>query len=231
MEKTTTFIIDRQELYRQGVQQALSSSKSISVVGDCAPGNDALTLVEAFAPTVVLVDVDLPMLRGLDLSRQITTRCPRSSVIALTSSPDDNQLFQAIRSGVVAYISKEVSAEELIEIIQKVSKGERPINDTLLSRPKVAEQLLRQFQDIALMGKAMETLATPLTARETETLKYVAEGYSNKQIAHTLGISEQTIKNHLTSILNKLDANDRTHAVVLALRHGWIEIEAPAETE
>ena len=121
-------------------------------------------------------------------------------------------------------MSKEVSAEELAGAIKRIRSGERPINETLLSRPRAAEHVLRQFQDLSLLGKAMETLATPLTPRETETLKYVAEGYSNKQIAHVLGISEQTIKNHITSILDKLDANDRTHAVVLALRQGWIDI-------
>lgn len=231
MEKVTVFIVDRQTLYRQGVCQALSADEAISVVGDCPPGSEALTLVEAFAPNVLLLDVDLPLLRGLDIARQVTTRCPGVAVIALTSCWDDDQLFQAIRSGVAAYLSKEVSAEELASAIKKIHNGERPINDTVLGRPRVAEQVLRQFQDLTLMGKAMETLATPLTPRETETLKYVAEGYSNKQIAHVLGISEQTIKNHITSILDKLDANDRTHAVVLALRQGWIDIGESAATK
>lgn len=221
-------MVDRQTLYRQGVRQALSSHSDIEVVGECVPGPEALGLVEAFSPNVVLLDVDLPLLRGIDLGRQITTRCPGVAVIALTSSPEDDQLFQAIRTGVVAYLSKDISAEELAGAIKRISKGERPINESLLGRPRVAEQVLRQFQDLTLMGKAMETLATPLTRRETETLKYVAEGYSNKQIAHALGISEQTIKNHITSILNKLDANDRTHAVVLAMRQGWIDIEESA---
>ena len=200
MDKIIVFIVDLQTLYREGVRQALSANESMSVVGDSAPSGEALTLVEAFAPNVVLVDVDLPLLRGLDLARQITTRCPQTAVIALTSSADDDQLFQAIRSGVVAYLSKEISAEELASAIKRIREGERPINESLLGRPRVAEQVLRQFQDLSLLGKAMETLATPLTPRETETLKYVAEGYSNKQIAHSLGISEQTIKNHVTSI-------------------------------
>lgn len=224
MEKITVFIIDKQTLYRQGIRQALSAGDDLNIVGECAPSTEAVGLVEAFMPSVVLLDVDLPLLRGLDLGRQITTRCPNVAVIALTSSPDDEQLFQAVRTGVVAYLTKDIAPDELANAIRRIHKGERPVNDTLLSRPKVAEQVLRQFQDLTLMGKAMETLATPLTPRETETLKYVAEGYSNKQIAHVLGISEQTIKNHVTSILNKLDANDRTHAVVLALRQGWIDI-------
>jgi DNA-binding NarL/FixJ family response regulator len=224
VDKITVFVVDRQALYRQGIKQGLSASKDIEVVGDCAPGPEAVTLIEAFSPNVALLDVDLPLLRGLDLGRQITTRCPRVAVMALTSYPDDDQLFQAIKSGAVAYLSKDISADDLAGAIRRIMKGERPINESLLGRPRVAEQVLRQFQDVSLMGKAMETLATPLTPRETETLKYVAEGYSNKQIAHVLGISEQTIKNHITSILDKLDANDRTHAVVLALRQGWIDI-------
>ena len=224
MEKITVFLVDKQTLYRQGIRQALSECNDIQVVGECTPSAEAVGLVEAFMPHVVLLDVDLPLLRGLDLGRQITTRCPNVSVIALTSSPDDEQLFQAVKTGVVAYLTKDIAPDELSNAIRRISKGERPINDSLLNRPRVAEQVLRQFQDLTLMGKAMETLATPLTPRETETLKYVAEGYSNKQIAHVLGISEQTIKNHVTSILNKLDANDRTHAVVLALRQGWIDI-------
>lgn len=224
MEKTTVFVVDRQSLYRQGVRQALSADEGVSVVGDCAPGPEALDLLEAFAPNVVLLDVDPPMLRGLDLARQVTTRCPGAAVIVLSPSPDDDQLFQAIRSGVVAYLGKDVSGADLAAAIKRVGQGGRPINDSLLARPRVAEQVLRQFQDLSLMGKAMVTLATPLTPRETETLKYIAEGYSNKQIAHALGISEQTIKNHVTSILSKLDANDRTHAVVLAFRQGWIDI-------
>jgi DNA-binding NarL/FixJ family response regulator len=224
VDRITVFVVDRQTLYRHGIRQGLTASKDIEVVGDCAPGPEALALVEAFTPNVVLLDVDLPLLRGLDLGRQITTRCPRVIVVALTASPDDDQLFQAIKSGAVAYLSKDISADELAGAVRRIVHGERPINESLLGRPRVAEQVLRQFQDVSLMGKAMETLATPLTPRETETLKYVAEGYSNKQIAHVLGISEQTIKNHITSILDKLDANDRTHAVVLALRQGWIDI-------
>lgn len=224
MEKITVFLVDKQTLYRQGIRQALSGCNDVQIVGECTPGGEAIGLIEAFMPNIVLLDVDLPLLRGLDLGRQITTRCPNVSVIALTSSPDDEQLFQAVKTGVVAYLTKDIAPEELASAIRRIHNGERPINDSLLTRPRVAEQVLRQFQDLTLMGKAMETLATPLTPRETETLKYVAEGYSNKQIAHVLGISEQTIKNHVTSILNKLDANDRTHAVVLAMRQGWIEI-------
>ena len=229
MDRITVFIVDRQTLFRDGIAHGLSTYQDIEVVGGCASTDDALGLIEAFAPNVVLLSVDDTFQRGLDLGRQIATRCPVSGVIALTSNADDDQLFQAIKGGVVAYLSKDVSAEELVGGIRRVARGERLIGETVLVRPKVAEQVLRRFQDISLMGKALEAVATPLSPREMEILKHVAEGNANKQIALILKISEQTIKNHMTSILQKLDANDRTHAVVLALRQGWISIGENAQ--
>lgn len=229
MDRISVFIVDRQALFRDGIAHGLAIYRDIEVVGGCASTDDALGLIEAFAPNVVLLSVDDTFQRGLDLGRQIATRCPVAAVVALTSNADDDQLFQAIKGGVVAYLSKDVSAEELAGSIRRVAQGERLIGETVLVRPKVAEQVLRKFQDITLMGKAMETVSTPLSPREMEILKYVAEGNANKQIALLLKISEQTIKNHMTSILQKLDANDRTHAVVLALRQGWISIGEEAQ--
>jgi len=229
MERITVFIVERQTLLREGIAHGLSVFQDIEVEGGCASTDDALSLIEAFSPNVVLLSVDDPFQRGLDLGRQITTRCPGSAVIALASNPDDDQLFQAIKGGVFAYLSKDVSAEELAGAIRRIAQGERLISESLLRRPRVAEQVLRQFQDISLMGKTMETVATPLSPRETEILKYVAEGNGNKQIAYTLKISEQTIKNHITSILRKLNANDRTHAVVTAIRQGWISVMEPGQ--
>ena len=224
VERTTVFIVDRQALFRDGVAHGLSIYPDIEVVGGCASSDDALGLIEAFSPNVVLLSVDDQFQRGLDLGRQITTRCPGAAVVALTSNAHDDQLFQAIKSGAVAYVGKDVSAEELAGAIRRVAQGERLIGESVLSRPRVAEQALRQFQDISLMGKIMETVATPLSPRETEILKYIAEGKPKKQTPHILRISEQTIKNHISSILQKLDANDRTHAVVLAIRQGWISL-------
>ncbi|MFC1906938.1 response regulator transcription factor [Chloroflexota bacterium] len=106
-----------------------------------------------------------------------------------------------------------------------MGQGAYPINETLLCRPSTAKKVLQLFKNLSLMGKDIETLMTPLSPRETEILKYIAEGNSNKRIALALGIGEQTIKNHITSIMRKLNANDRTHAVVLAMRKGWLNIE------
>jgi len=188
-----------------------------------------LGLIETNSPNVLLLDIDYPSFSGLDLARKIVLRFPSTRVVVLSSSPDDKQLFEVIKTGAVAYLSKDTTTDELVKTIKKASHGEYPINDSLLARPKVAEEVLRQFQSVVSMGKAMEAIAAPLTARETQILNYVAEGNSNKQIARILQISEQTIKNHVSAILRKLNANDRAHAVVLAIRHGWISAEEKPE--
>ncbi len=144
----------------------------------------------------------------------------------LSPNPDDKQLFEIIKIGGIAYLDKSITGEELAKTIRQVTNGEYLINDSLLARPKVAERVLRQFQSMySINGKTMEAIVAPLTSRETQILNYIADGNSNKQIASILQISEQTIKNHVSNILHKLNANDRTHAVFLAIRYGWISAE------
>jgi DNA-binding NarL/FixJ family response regulator len=207
----------------------LAKYKDIQVLGEADITQDTIEIIEQFSPDVVLVDVNMPQFNGLDLTRQITQRCPEISAVVMSPYEDENLLFQAIKSGAVAYVSKNVNADELVNVIRRVAHGEHVITETLLTKPRVAERVLKQFQDLSLVGMAMESLAAPITSREMEVLGYVAHGYGNKQIAHTLNIHEQTIKHHITSILRKLDANDRTHAVVLAIRHGWISVAGKGE--
>ena len=224
MEKIKVFVADNSALFRQGVRATLSLAEDIEVVGESGVKEEALALIEAFAPDVLLVDVGLPFLTGFTLARRISHLLPGLSVVMLSPRRDDEEIFEALKAGAVAYLTKEISGEELSDTIRKVFQGERLINETLLARPRVAERVLTQFQSLSMAEKELETLAAPITSREAEVLSYVAQGYGNKQIAHTLSISEQTIKNHITSILRKLNANDRTHAVVLALRSGWIKV-------
>ena len=230
MERTGVLIIDKQSFFRAGMQQALSSAQPDFELEDCAPTEDVLALIEAGSPSVVLLDIDFPSLSGLDLCRRIVRHYPSTRVVMLTTSPNDGELFEVIKTGAVAYLDKNTAADELVEAIQQAQRGEYPINDSLTARPKVAEHVLKQFQSIVSMGRAMETIVAPLTSRETQILSYIAEGNSNKQIARILEISEQTIKNHVSAILRKLNANDRAHAVVLAIRHGWISAEERPET-
>jgi two-component system response regulator DegU len=221
--KIQVFIVSQQFLFRQGIEHSLSSVNDIEVSGATEVNEDVLSAIDALPPDVALVDIDAPSDNGLTLARKIKQRSPNIGIIILASNPNDSQLFQALKAQAAAYLSKETTAGELVNTVRHVAHGEHPINESLTTRPKVAEQVLLQFQELSSRSEA-EAFISPLTARETEILNYIAQGYLNKQIAVQLGISEQTIKNHVTSILRKLNANARTEAVVVAIKQGLISI-------
>jgi two-component system response regulator DegU len=222
MVKIKVCIISPQSLFRQGVRHSLADTRDIEIVSE-AEADNALSAVESSLPDVVMVDIDTPSDGGLKLARQIRQRLPNIGVIVLTSNPDDDQLFQSIKAQASAYLSKDITAEELANTVKRTAKGEHPINESFTSHPKVAEQVLHHFRDLPL-GQGAESFISPVTAREQEILNYMAKGYLNKQIALALEISEQTVKNHVTSILRKLNANARTQAVVEAIKHGLVSI-------
>jgi DNA-binding NarL/FixJ family response regulator len=217
-------IIDEQALFRAGVRQALSQQADFEIL-ECDPTEDPLAVIEATLPNIALLGCRLTAHNGMDLGRKIARYFPNTKVIMLSPDPDDEELFEVIKTSAVACLNKNTSGDELLNTIKRACNGEYPINESVMTRPKIARHVLRQFEDFASMGKAMETLVTPLTTRETQILNYIANGNTNKQIASILQISEQTIKNHVSAILRKLNANDRAHAVVLAIRHGWISIQ------
>jgi DNA-binding NarL/FixJ family response regulator len=233
MRKIIIMIVDSQPFFRAGVRQALAvqNNPDILEILECDPGDDgteAITQITTNSPDVVLLDINYPSLRGLDLGKKICRYFPATKVVMLSANPDENdeELFEVIKTGAVAYMrSRDCTPTGLIETIKRASRGEYPINDAVSNRPKVAWRVLRQFQDIAAMGKTVEEITIPLTPKEIQILTHVAEGNSNKRIANILGISEQTIKNHVSAILRKLNANDRAHAVFLAIRNGWISTQ------
>jgi DNA-binding NarL/FixJ family response regulator len=222
--KIQVFVISQQSLFQQALEHSLLENEDITICGMTGLGDDVLRIIDNLPPDVALLDIDGPSDTGLDLARKIKQRSPNIGVIVLTSNPDDNQLFLALKAQAVAYLSKEVTANQLSEIVRRVAKGEHPINESLTSRPRVAEHVLQQFQELSSRSES-QAFISPLTPREIEILQYIAQGYLNKQIAAELGISEQTIKNHVTSILRKLNANARTEAVVVAIKQGLISID------
>ena len=224
MDKITVMIIDEEAFFRAGVRQALFQQPDFKIL-DCDPAQDPLALIEANLPNIVLLGSNLAAQSGLELGRKIARYYPNTKVIMLSSDPDDEELFEVIKTAAVACLSRNIAAEELVSTIRRASRGEYPINDSLVTRPKVAQRVLEQFQDISSMGKAIETVIAPLTYRETQVLNYIAKGNKNKQIADILGISEQTIKSHVSAILHKLNANHGAHAVALAIRNNWIPAE------
>ena len=233
MRKITLMIVDSQPFFRSGVRQALSQGNNLEAMDilECDPGedgNEAITQITANSPDIVLLDIGYPFLNGLEMGKKIARSFPGTGVVILSTNPDedDDELFEVIKIGAVAYLrSKHCSPTELIETIKRASSGEYPINECVSSKPKVAWRVLRQFQDMASMGRTLEDITTPLTPKEVQILTHIAEGNSNKRIANILGISEQTIKNHVSAILRKLNANDRAHAVFIAIRNGLISIQ------
>jgi two-component system response regulator DegU len=221
--KIQVFVISQQSLFQQAVEHAFADVEDIVILASTGINDDVLKAIDNLPPDVALLDLDGQAEGGIDLARRIKQRSPNIGVVVLTSNPDDNQLFLTLKAQAVAYLSKEVTAPQLIEIVRRVFRGEHPINEALTTRPRVAEHVLQQFQELSSRSEA-EAFISPLTPREIEILHYIAQGFLNKQIAAELGISEQTIKNHVTSILRKLNANARTEAVVVAIKQGLIKI-------
>lgn len=229
--RTRVLIVDDHPLFRAGVRSGLGEYPDLQVIGEAASATAALEVADTTLPEVVLVDAQLRSDSSIELTKQLKRRHPQMLVVIMTRIEDDEQLFQAIRSGAAAYVSKEIEAEELARILRRVAGGEYLINDSVLSRPSVASRVLHQFQELSVLDESADGVFSPLTPREIEILEYVAQGNSNKEIAYQLGISDQTVKNHITSILRKLAVNDRTQAVIFALRHGWIKLDEPEQPE
>lgn len=221
MNKIKVMIIDEHAFFRAGVRQTLSQQPDMEVL-ECDPTQNGLELIESNLPDIALLGSDLAHLSGIELGRVITQNYPNTKVIVLSPDPNDEELFEVIKTAAAACLSKGTTGDDLASTIRRTFKGEYPINESLMDRPKVARHVLNQFNSFT---RTMEGLAAPLTGRETQILTLVAEGNSNKEIARILEISQQTIKNHVSSILRKLNVNDRAHAVALALHKGWISPE------
>ncbi len=219
-------LVDDHPIYRQGLKYILEGSGKIRVVGEASDGMEALELARKLSPDVAIVDINLPRMNGLELTRSIRMHCPDTAVILITGFDAEHQLFHAIRAGAAAYFTKDIEPDKLVEAVEVVAKGYYLIGEAVLEEPAVAQWLIREFERLAAeLGGEPAKLFQPLSSREYQILQLIARGYSNRQIALTLGIKEQTVKNHLTSILRKLAVNDRTQAVLYAVRRGWIRIE------
>jgi two-component system response regulator DegU len=223
-ENIDVLLVSPQTFFRKGIEMALTTSATIHIVSSTAGINEPfLATLDSLLPDVAIVDIDMPGDAAWGVVSKIRQRAPSIGIIVMTANAGDAQLFQALKGQAAAYLTKDLSDEQLTEMVRRVANGEHPINESLTTRPRVAEQVLQQFQELSSRREA-EVLVSPLTPRETEILNHIAQGLLNKQIAEKLGISEQTIKNHVTSILRKLNANARTEAVVVAIKQGLITL-------
>jgi DNA-binding NarL/FixJ family response regulator len=224
-KKISVMIVDDHPLFRQGLRRVIEAEDDMEVIIEVGDGEEALRLAQKMVPDVIMMDVNIPTMNGLQVTRSLKASLPNIGVIMLTAYHDDEQIFHAIKAGAGAYYPKGVTPRKLIEAIRQVSQGNYVIDDNVLAKSQVASWLLKQFEQISTFGGSPDDLFVPLSPREMEILQLIARGYSNKEIAHELGISRQTVKNHMTSILRKLSVNDRTQAALYALRRGWIRLQ------
>jgi DNA-binding NarL/FixJ family response regulator len=212
-------ICDDHALFRRGLTMVLESEEGIEVVGEAEDGEDAVAKAEELAPDVVLMDVRMPRISGIEATKSIAEAVPTAKILMLTVSDEEDDLYDAIRAGASGYLLKEISIEEVATAIRAVISGQSLIS------PSMASKLLTEFNNLAKRADERQSVPTPrLTDRELEVLKLVAQGMSNREIATELYISENTVKNHVRNILEKLHLHSRMEAVVYAVREKLLDI-------
>jgi DNA-binding NarL/FixJ family response regulator len=221
----TIMIVEDHPLFRQGLRRVLEAEPDLKVIGEIEDGEEAVAQAQTLKADVIIMDINLPKLNGLQATREITSAIDDARVIVLTAYHDDEQLFHALKAGAAAYYPKQVDPRTLISAIHAVAAGNFVIGDDVMAKPQVATWLINQFEELAVFDESPNEMFAPLSTREMSILQLIARGASNKEIARELSISRQTVKNHMSSILRKLAVNDRTQAAVLALRRGWIRLE------
>jgi DNA-binding NarL/FixJ family response regulator len=219
-------IVDDHPVFRQGLRDVLETEAQIEVVGEASDGEQALDVADSVRPDVILMDINLPTMNGLQVTREIKSRRPQTSFVMITGYDDAEQVFHALRVGAAAYCPKDITPEALIRIILAVHAGNFVVGEKVMSHDEVVTWLEDKVGKMgSKLGADLEEYLVPLSPREMEILEHVTRGMSNKEIAFKLGISHQTVKNHMTSILRKLRVDDRTQAAVYALSRGWVRLE------
>jgi DNA-binding NarL/FixJ family response regulator len=224
-DKIKVMIVDDHPVFRQGLWNVLASHEDLDIVGEAIDGQEAIDRAKALLPDVVVMDINLPVLNGLQATRRLKDSCPEINVIMLTAYDDEEQVYHSVRAGASAFYAKDVSPERLVDVIRQVSQGFYIIGSNVLDEDGIGDWLLEGFRRFGGGGvEGDASFFAPLSPREMEILELVIRGMSNKEIAYHLGISHQTVKNHMTAILSKLGVADRTQAAVYALRHGWVPL-------
>lgn len=211
MKRIRVLLADDQNLFREGLRTLLAIQPDFEIVGEASNGEEAVRCVRNLQPHVVLMDLRMPVLNGMEATRRIRLADAHCQVIALTTFDDDDDVFDALRAGAVGYLLKDAPLEKLVEAIRAAARGESFL------QPSIAAKLLAEFNRISSGHTASVTVLTkPLSEREVEVVRQLTRGKSNKEIAATLGLAEGTVKNHMTNILEKLGVLDRTQAALKA---------------
>ena len=215
-EAITVMIVDDHEMVRHGAAGYLQAKTDIQVTAEAASGEQALVLAKEHVPDVVLMDLVMPGMDGVEATRKLKNLTPRTQIIILTSYHEDEHIFPALQAGAISYLLKDVKAADLVEAIRRAARGEATLH------PRIAERVIKEYR---AGDPDKQRLFTDLTEREMEVLKWIASGYSNQKIADQLVISLGTVKGHVSNILSKLHLADRTQAAVYAWQEGLVRRE------
>jgi DNA-binding NarL/FixJ family response regulator len=219
-ERIRIVIADDHELFRRGLRMVLEDEEDIEVVGEAGDGEEVVDLATEAAPDVVVMDVRMPILSGIEATERIKEDLPTTKILMLTISDEEDDLYEAIKAGANGYLLKEISIDEIGNAVRSVNGGQSLIS------PSMASKLLNEFAAMVRKEEEKQQVPAPrLTPREMEVLEHVAKGMNNREIAKALFISENTVKNHVRNILEKLHLHSRMEAVVYAVRENLLEIK------
>jgi two-component system, NarL family, response regulator DegU len=224
---TKIVIIDDHQLFREGVKRILDFEPSFEVVAEGDDGSEAIELVEKYQPDVIIMDINMPNTNGVEATAELIEQYPESKVIILSIHDDENYVTHALKTGATGYLLKEMDADALVEAVKVVADGGSYLH------PRVTHNLVKEYRRLSADEGGSDKYISPveirrplhlLTRRECEVLQLLADGKSNRGIGEALFISEKTVKNHVSNILQKMNVNDRTQAVVVAIKNGWVEV-------
>lgn len=226
MSNVKVLIVDDHPMFRQGLRDLVETDPDLAVLGEASDGETALSMAAEMEPNVILMDINLPTINGLQVTRKLKDRSPDINVVMITGYDDAEQVFHAFRAGASAYCPKDVSPQALLQTIYDVHDGYYVVGDRTMTHEELIEWIEEKVGGMpGSLPQDDEEVFEPLTPRQMEVLELVTGGLTNKEIALKLGISHQTVKNHMTAILRKLRCQDRTQAAVYALSHGWIRLD------
>ncbi len=225
MKAITLLIVDDHPLFRQGVVDSLSLEKDMKVLGQASNGEDALELIRTLQPQVAVLDINLPGINGQQVTHQVVQDKLPTRVLLLTGYDDVEQAIHAAMAGAAGYCAKDIEPQSLIRLIREVAAGKYVFGTQVFTHRELQNWVEDQMEGARRSYSEPGSPFHPLSDREMEVLSCVVRGMSNKEIANILGISHQTVKNHVTAILRKFGVEDRTQAVVYALKRGWVTLK------
>ncbi len=218
MEKIKILLAEDHKVVREGTRRLLESQSDLEVVGEASDGVEAVELAKKLKPEIIIMDVSMPRLNGIEATKQIKAIYPNIAILVLTGYDDDEYVFALLEAGAAGYLLKESSGDELIDAIRQVMTGEPVLH------PRIMKKVLNRLRS-PVEGQPTQTTGDVLSDRETEVLRLAAKGMSNMEIADSLTLSVRTVQTHLRSIFNKLGVGSRSEAIVYGLKKGWLTLE------